>query len=167
MFESLKRFAGAAGLYSTGKEYETWYKVAESSTLLYIVKLWGGGGPDADPNSKRLAACVWSYLLSTTPRSAEMATFHEEHGAQIENEALKLLEGDLPFREVIVSTLYVALGVCRGYDDKERFERILQSPVFAKYSGEYTLLSHNDYANLVERWATVHSPPPGRKSDIS
>jgi hypothetical protein len=164
MLEFFKRFAGAARLYSDGKAYETWYKVAESATLLYIIKLCG---PGADSDSKRIAACMWSYLLSTGPRNPEMAEFQQGHEPQIENEALKLLDGDLPFRELIVSTLYVALAVCRGYDDKGRFERILDSQVFAKYSGEYPLLSPRNYANLVEGWATLHSPPPGREYKIS
>jgi hypothetical protein len=163
MIEFLKRFTGAAGLYSKGKAYETWYDVAESATLLYIIKL---GGPDADSDSKRFAACVWSYLLSTAPRNAEMAEFQQGHEAQVENEALKLLDVDLPLREVIVSTLYVALAVCRGYDDEGRFERIMDSHVFAKYSGEYPVPSHSNYANLVEGWATVYSPPPGKEYKI-
>src|SRR6266540_4425227 len=143
MFEFFKRLAGAAYAYSTGKAYETSYKVAEDSTLQYIVKLWDAEETDACLDSKRFAACIWSYLLSTTPSNVEMLAFREARAAQIKDEALNLLEEDLPLQEVIVSTLYVALGVCRGYDDKERFERILEGPIFAKYSRAYPLLSPN------------------------
>ncbi|HTA25657.1 MAG TPA: hypothetical protein VK763_19155 [Terriglobales bacterium] len=154
MFGFLKRAAGMADAYATGKAYEHWYKIAELTTMMYIEKLYEGD------YGRSFWLSVWSYLLCTMPKSQEILNFREEHEADIERAALDLMEEDEPFRQVIVSTLWVALGMCRAYDDKAGFDRILDSEVFKAFSPTYPMLSPQGYATTVESWSSVYSPPP-------
>ena len=153
MFGFLKRAAGLADAYATGKAYEQWYKIAELTTMMYIEKRY-----DAE-YGRNFWLCVWSYLLCTQPKDQEILDFHEEHEADIERAALDLMEEDEPFRRVIVSTLWVALGMCRAYDDKAGYDRILDSEIFKAFSTTYPMLSSHDYSILVEGWSRVYSPP--------
>lgn len=154
MFGFLKRAAGMADAYARGKTLEQWYKIAELTTMMYIEKLY-----DVD-YGRSFWLCIWSYLLCTEPKDREILNFREEHEADIQREALDLMEEDEPFRQVIVSTLWVGLGVCRAYDDKAGYDRILGSEVFSRYSTTYPMLSPQDYSTLVESWSRAYSPPP-------
>src|SRR5713101_542090 len=161
MFGFLKRASGMVNAYATGKVYEQWYKIAEVATMQYVQKLWDSN----DPNNRNYSLCLWSYLLCTEPRSPELLAFSEQHTIEIEREALQFLELDEPFREVIISTLWVALGICRGQDNKSGFEKILHSEIFTKYCKTYPMLPHDKYAALVEVWARTYSPPHSAASD--
>jgi len=154
MFGFLKRAAGMAGAYASGKAYEQWYKIAELTTVMYIEKLY-----DVD-YGRSFWICIWSYLLCTAPKDQAILNFREEHEADIECQALDLMEEDEPFRQMIVSTLWVRLGVCRAYNDKSGYDRILDSEVFSRYSTTYPILPPEDYATLVESWSRVYSPLP-------
>lgn len=157
MFGFLKRATRLADAYATGKAYEQWYKMAELTTMMYLEKLYD------TQYGRSFWLCIWSYLLCTQPNHQEILTFRDAHQSAIEREALDLLELDEPFRQVIVSTLWVGLGVCRAYDDKAGYDRILSSKVFSRYSATYPLLSPQDYSTLVESWSRAYSPVPGRE----
>ena len=114
--------------------------------------------PD-DPHARNLSVCVWSYLFCTEP-SAELLAFREHHKGEIQDIALQIIDDDEPFREVIVSTMWVALGVCKSQNDRAGYDRILGSTILKKYFQQYPMLSHEKYAALVEAWAREYSPPP-------
>lgn len=155
MLGFLKRAAGMVHAYTTGKALEQSYKKAEVTTLIYVQKLW-----DFDPSDQSLAICVWSYLLCTEPRSTELRAFREQHKDDIEGIALQILDDHELFREVIVSTLWAALVVCRSQNDKAGHDRIFACTVFKKYFQKYPMLSQEKYTALVERWAREYNPPP-------
>ena len=115
MFGFLKRAAGIVDDYSAGKALEQWYKVAELTTMMYMLRLWSA---DSNPSAKEFAINLWSYLLSTEPSDPGLRAFGVQHKVEIQSEALRLLANDEPFRKVIVSTLWIGLGICRGQDDK-------------------------------------------------
>jgi len=108
----------------SGRAYEEAYKKAELNTMRYLDRHYAVG--------QDFCVCLWSYLLCTQPTSREILDYREEHEAVIEGEALEFmeLEGNERFKQLIVSTLWVALGVCRAQDDKAGFDRILASKVF-------------------------------------
>jgi len=161
MFGFLKRAAGIVDDYATGKALEQWYKIAELTTMMYVLKLWD---VDSNPSVKDFAINVWSYLLCTEPTDPRLVAFGVQHKGEIESEALRLLASDEPFRKVIVSTMWVGLGVCRSQEDKAGFEKILASEIFKLYSAAYPMLSHDKYAQAVEEWARLYSPPPSPNS---
>jgi len=154
MFGFLKRAAKTVSAYRDGEAYKDCFLAAQFLTMQYIQKLLVH-----DPEDKTLAVCTWSYLMCTTPRNAEMRSYSEQHAQKIEKQALELLDQDEPFREVVVSTLWVALGVCKGDGDKEGLERILSSEIFLKYSATYPLLSADQYNALGSAWMQKYCPP--------
>jgi hypothetical protein len=156
MFDFLKRAIGMAGAYSAGKTYEQSYQLAQLSTIIYLHKQWDGD--DAD----RMATCVWSYLFCTEPTDQGLLEFRERWKSEISIWGSDLLDTDRPFREVIVSSLWVALAVARSRSDHVAFERIMSSTVFIQYSTTYPMLPHDRYSALVEGWSREYSPmaPP-------
>jgi hypothetical protein len=157
MFDFLKRAIGMAGAYSAGKTCEQSYKLAQLSTIIYLHKQCDGD------DGERMATCVWSYLFCTEPTDQVLIAFREQWKTEIVNTATEILDTDKPFREVIVSSLWVALAVSRSRDDRADFERIMSSTVFKQYSTTYPLLPHNKYSALVERWSREYSPLPHEK----
>jgi|SRR5271163_1232341 len=152
MLGFLKRVIGIADAYSAGKGYEQAYKLAELSSLIYLDKHWNI--VDA------MGIAVWSYLFCTEPTELSMVEFRERWKDEITNKATLLLDSDEPFREVVVSSLWVALAVARSREDRGDFERILSSSVFKQYSPTYPMLPHDRYASLVESWSRKYSPLP-------
>jgi hypothetical protein len=118
MFDFLKRAIGRAGAYSAGKAYERSYKLAQLSTIIYLHKQFDGD------DGERMATCVWSYLFCTEPTDQGLIEFRERWKTEIVNTATEILDTDEPFREVIMSSLWVALAVSRSRDDRDDFERI-------------------------------------------
>jgi hypothetical protein len=157
MLDFLRRIAGKADAYATGKALEQWYRVAELATMSYVYKLWDVG---RNPTGETFALCIWLYLFCNNPSDPEVLSFRAQHEVKIEEEALHLLDNDEPFRGVIASTAWIALAICRGYDDRKRFDRILASEVFKRYCTTYPMLPPEKYALLVESWARRYSPPP-------
>jgi len=157
MFGFLKRAIGIAGAYSAGKAYEQSYKQVQLSTIIYLHKQWDGD------DAKNMAICVWSYLFCTEPTDQGLIEFRERWKTEIANSATHLLDTDEPFREVVVSSLWVALAVSRLRDDRADFERITSSSVFKQYSTAYPMLPHDRYSALVEGWSRKYSPLPSAK----
>ena len=157
MFGFLKRAIGIAGAYSAGKAYEQSYKLAQLSTIFYLRKQWD------DDDAKHMATCVWSYLFCTEPTDQSLIEFRERWKTEITSSATQLLDTDEPFRELIVSSLWVALAVSRSRDDRADFERITSSSVFRQYSAAYPMPPHDRYKALVEGWSRKYSPLPSAK----
>jgi hypothetical protein len=157
MFDFLKRAIGMVGAYSTGKAYEQSYQLAQLSTIIYLHKHWDGDGSD------RMATCVWSFLFCTEPTDQGLLEFREQWKSEISNIGIELLDTDEPFREVIVSSLWVALAVSRSRDDRAGFDRIMSSTVFRQYSTAYPMLPPDRYSALVEGWSRKYSPLPSAK----
>jgi hypothetical protein len=157
MFDLLKRAVGMAGAYSSGRAYEQSYKLAQLSTIIYLHKQFDGD------DGERMATCVWSYLFCTEPTDQGLIEFRERWKAEIVNTATEILATDEPFREVIVSSLWVALAVSRLRDDRDDFERITSSAVFKQYSTIPPMLPHDRYSTLVEGWSRKYSPLPSAK----
>ena len=155
MLGFLKRVIGIADAYSAGKGYEQAYKLAELSSLIYFDKHW------EIADAKGVA--VWSYLFCTEPTEPGVIEFRERWKDEITDTATLLLDSDEPLREVVVSSLWVALAVARSRDDRGDFERILSSRVFKQYSTSYPMLPHDRYAALVEGWSRKYSPLPSAK----
>jgi len=99
----------------------------------------------------------------TEPEDQSLLEFREQWKNEIISAATQLLDADEPFREVIVSSLWVALAVARSRDHRADFERILSSSVFRQYSGTYLMLPHGEYSALVEGWSRKYSPLPPEK----
>ena len=152
MFGFLKRVIGIADAYSAGKGYERAYKLAELSSLIYLDKHW--------KIADELGMAVWGYLFCTEPTEPGVIEFRERWNAEITDTASLILDSDEPFREVLLSSLWVALAVARSRDDRGDFERILSSSVFKQYSTSYPMLPHERYAALVEGWSRKYSPIP-------
>jgi hypothetical protein len=152
MFGFLKRVIGIADAYSAGKGYEQAYKLAELSSLIYLDKHW--------KIADAMGIAVWSYLFCTEPTEPGVTEFRERRKDEITETATLLLDSDEPFREVVVSSLWVALAVARSRDDRGDFERIFSSSVFKQYSTSYPMLPHDRYAALVEGWSRKYSPLP-------
>lgn len=150
MFSFIRRAISTAGAYSAGKAYEEASKLAQLSTMIYLHKQWEG------EEAKCIA--VWSYLFCTEPSDPAVIQFREQSKDEIADTATLLLDADEPFREIIVSSLWVALAVARSQDDRADFERILSSSVFKKYSATYPMLPHGRYSALVEEWSRRYSP---------
>jgi hypothetical protein len=144
MLEFLKRAIGMAGAYSAGKAYEQSYKLAQLSTIIYLHKQFDGD------DGERMAICVCSYLFCTEPTDQSLIEFRERWKTKIINTATQLLDTDEPFREVVVTSLWVALAVSRSRDDRADFDRITSSGVFKQYSTTYPMLPHDRYSALVE-----------------
>ncbi|HXM67287.1 MAG TPA: hypothetical protein VN911_11190 [Candidatus Acidoferrum sp.] len=157
MFGFLKRAIGLAGAYSAGKAYEQSYKLAQLSTIIYLHKQCDGD------DGERMATCVWSYLFCTEPTDQGLIEFRERWKTEIVNTATEILDTDEPFREVIVSSLWVALAVSRSRDDRDDFERITSSAVFKQYSTTHPMPPHDRYSALVEGWSRKYSPLPSAK----
>jgi hypothetical protein len=157
MFDFLKRAIGMAGAYSAGKAYEQSYKLAQLSTIIYLHKQCDGD------DGERIANCVWSYLFCTKLTDQGLIEFRERWKTEIVNTATAILDTDEPFREVIVSSLWVALAVSRSRDDRDDFERITSSAVFKQYSATHPMPPHDRYLALVEEWSRKYSPLPSAK----
>jgi hypothetical protein len=157
MFDFLKRAIGMAGAYSAGKAYERSYKLAQLSTIIYLHRQFDGD------DGERMATCVWSYLFCTEPTDQGLIEFRERWKTEIVNTATKILDTDEPFREVIMSSLWVALAVSRSRDDRDDFERITSSAVFKQYSTTHPMPPHDRYSALVEGWSRKYSPLPSAK----
>src|ERR1700675_2906220 len=157
MFGFLKRAIGLAGAYSAGKAYEQSYKLAQLSTIIYLHKQCDGD------DGERMATCVWSYLFCTEPTDQGLIEFRERWKTEIVNTATEILDTDEPFREVIVSSLWVALAVSRSRDDRDDFERITSTAVFKQYSTTHPMPPHDRYSALVEGWSRKYSPLPSAK----
>jgi hypothetical protein len=154
MFGFLRRAISTAGAYSVGKAYEQAYKLAQLSTIIYLHKQWDGD------DAERMATCVWSYLFCTEPTDQGLIEFRERWKTEIIDTATELLDTDEPFREIIVSSLWVALAVSRSRDDRDDFERITSSAAFKQYSTTHPMLPHDKYSALVEGWSRKYSPLP-------
>ena len=154
MFNFLKRAIGMAGADSAGKAYEQSYKLAQLSTIIYLHKQCVGD------DGERMATSVWSYLFCTEPTDQGLIEFRERWRTEVGNTAMEILDTDEPFREVIVSSLWVALAVSRSRDDRDDFERIASSAVFKQYSATHPMPPHDRYAALVEGWSRKYSPLP-------
>jgi len=111
-------------------------------------------GPDAE----RIATCVWSHLFCTEPSDSDILVVLQHCGDEISRLAAHLLEADDAFRRVMVSTLWVALAVCRSRDDRAGFDRIMASDAFKLYSAECPMLSPERYSALVENWSRKYAP---------
>ncbi len=157
MFGFLKRAIGMAGAYSAGRADEQSYQLAQLCTIIYLHKQLDGDDVDS------MATCVWSYLFCTEPTDQGLLEFREQWQSEISNIAIQLLDTDEPFREVIVSSLWVALAVSRSQDDRAAFERIMSSAAFGQYSTTYPMLPHDKYSALVEGWSRMYSPLPSAK----
>jgi hypothetical protein len=160
MFGFLKRLSRIPSAYADGKAYEQWYKMAMLTTMIYVDERC----PSAYGKDFRL--CVWSNLHCTEPTNSELLKVREEYRAEIETVAMTVLENDEPFREVIVSTLWVGLCMCRAYGDNDRYDRTLNSPVFARYSQSYRLVPPKVYGALIDRWSQKYSPQPCELKDV-
>jgi len=154
MFGFLSRAVGMVAAYSAGKRYEQAFKLAELSAMIYVHKQWEGA------DAKSVADCVWSYLFCTEPLDQGILEYRERWKSEIVNTATQLLGSDEPFRELIVSSLWIALAVSRSRDDRAYFDRILSSNVFKQYSANYPMLPPDRYSALVEEWSRKYSPLP-------
>jgi hypothetical protein len=152
MFGFLRRAIGIAGAYSAGKGYEKAYNLAQLSTIIYLDKL--GKWADVERNA------LWSYLFCTEPRDPIIVDFCRQWKDEIADSATQLLDADEPFREVVVSSLWIALAVTRSQNDRTGFDRVLPSGIFKQYSTAYQMLPHDKYSALVERWSRRYSPVP-------
>jgi hypothetical protein len=157
MFNFLKRAIGMAGAYSAGKAYEQSYKLAQLSTIIYLHKQCAGN------DGERMATCVWSYLFCTEPTDQGLIEFRKRWKTEIVNTAMEILDTDEPFREVIVSSLWVALAVSRSREHRDDFERITSSAVFKQFSTTHPMPPCDRYAALVEGWSRKYSPLPSAK----
>jgi hypothetical protein len=158
MFGFLKRAISTVGAYSAGKTYEQSFSLAQLSAMIYLDKQLESA------EAERLV--VWSYLFCTEPTDPGILEFRAQRHSEILITASQLIESDEPFRELVVSSLWVALSVSRSRDDHAAFERILSSNVFKQYSAEYPMLPHDRYSALVEGWSRKYSalPPPDDRS---
>lgn len=148
----LKRAISLFAAYSTGCVYERAYKQAELSAMIYVHRRCQGS------DEERIAASVWSHLFCTEPTDPDVLAIREHCRAQISSLATQLLESDESFREVMISTLWVALAICRSRDDRIGFDRIMGSETFRLYSAAYPMLSESEYLALVENWARGYRP---------
>jgi len=132
VFDSLRKLWQR---YSSGKQFGEKYQRARAVIQLALFQKL---------RNQRKVNAISSFLFSEEPPK-------EIDYPNLERDAFAALDEDPELEELVWETLVVKLGLCRAYDNRDLFERILEGPVFKNMGGKRPVRDVAHYARLIDR----------------
>ena len=138
--------------YRRGKAYQAAWQFALAGLAASLAQVYS-----SHPDGYLYSAAIWDRLLGEEC-DGEIRAYRLAHSLEICEEAERVMATDVDLRNIVGLTLVVKAFDCAAHGNRVRAERLLSSPLLAKWQFPRPLPSPKAFQKMAEEYFVKHSP---------